>query len=199
MKLKAKLIAVDLDGTLLAPDGKLSPKVAAACRKALACGVMLVPATGQRFRSVLTTVASVLSPSHVIAHNGAVVKRVSDSATVHESLMPNDLAAEVVEHLKRRGLEPLVFVDGHVDGVDYYKTFDQAVRSGTTEYLSLSTAHARTLTSFQDLPYDGVIKILRLASAVSSMPPPWRFRWNSPAGRRHLWRACRTGARRSWR
>ncbi|MBF0844037.1 HAD family phosphatase, partial [Streptococcus danieliae] len=42
-----KLVAVDIDGTLLTPDKKITPEVKAAVREASQSGVQVVIATGR--------------------------------------------------------------------------------------------------------------------------------------------------------
>src|SRR2546421_3592796 len=44
-----RMIAIDLDGTLLAPDGTVSPRAKAAVHKALAAGLLVCFATGRNF------------------------------------------------------------------------------------------------------------------------------------------------------
>ena len=51
--MKCKLLALDLDDTLLGNDSKISPRNLAAIRKAAAKGIMIAIATGRMFRSAL--------------------------------------------------------------------------------------------------------------------------------------------------
>src|SRR5258706_16385087 len=44
-----RMIAIDLDGTLLGPDGTVSPRAKAAVHKALAAGLLVCFATGRNF------------------------------------------------------------------------------------------------------------------------------------------------------
>lgn len=74
-----RLIATDLDGTLLGPGAELHPRTAAALERAAAAGVHVVAATGRAWRSA----REVLAPTDVIRHavcsNGALhYDRVAD-------------------------------------------------------------------------------------------------------------------------
>ena len=62
-----RMIAIDLDGTLLAPDGTVSPRAKAAVHKALAAGLLVCFATGRNFtesQMVLDAVVFVANADH---------------------------------------------------------------------------------------------------------------------------------------
>lgn len=68
-----RLLASDLDGTLLAPDGYLSPRTAAAIASAASAGITVVAVTG---RSHLTAEYRLRSSPHlrtIVCSNGALV------------------------------------------------------------------------------------------------------------------------------
>ncbi|WP_303978303.1 sugar-phosphatase [Streptococcus danieliae] len=79
-----KLVAVDIDGTLLTPDKKITPEVKAAVREASQSGVQVVIATGRPVAGVyhLLEELELNKPGHyVITFNGALVQ---DAATGQE-------------------------------------------------------------------------------------------------------------------
>ena len=51
--MRYRLLALDIDGTLLRQDGTLSPRVDDALGRAAAAGVRLLLCTGRRYRSAL--------------------------------------------------------------------------------------------------------------------------------------------------
>jgi Cof subfamily protein (haloacid dehalogenase superfamily) len=78
-----RLVATDLDGTLLGPDGRLSPRTLAALDAASEAGITVVAATGRSFRTAVPRVAPSPALRHLVCSNGAVVYD-RESATVVE-------------------------------------------------------------------------------------------------------------------
>jgi Cof subfamily protein (haloacid dehalogenase superfamily) len=76
-----RLIACDLDGTLLRPDGTVSPRVAARVQDLARAGVVFVIATGRSWRTALRVQADLGITGPLVAHNGAYAY---DSATRRE-------------------------------------------------------------------------------------------------------------------
>jgi 5-amino-6-(5-phospho-D-ribitylamino)uracil phosphatase len=91
-----KLIAMDLDGTLLDSRGKLPDENAQAITEAAARGVEIVIVTGRRFHSARMSAASLSCNVDFIASNGAVIK--SRSGETHfRRLLPVHVARQVLE------------------------------------------------------------------------------------------------------
>lgn len=88
-----KLIAIDVDGTLLGPDGQVSARNRDALHAAQAAGIKLAIATGRRHTYALKVLRALdLDPSTLlISSNGAVV-RWFDSTLVERTLMPLEAA-----------------------------------------------------------------------------------------------------------
>jgi Cof subfamily protein (haloacid dehalogenase superfamily) len=93
--LPVKLIAMDIDGTLLDSQSRLSPENIAAIEDAAAAGIEIVIVTGRRFHSARHTVDALGCNYHVIATNGALVKS-KDGATLQRHLLPVDTARRVL-------------------------------------------------------------------------------------------------------
>jgi len=69
-----KLLALDLDGTLLNSKGKISEENKLAIQKAENSGVLVSIATGRRFRDALPVALELQLNAPVICHNGAMLK-----------------------------------------------------------------------------------------------------------------------------
>ncbi|MCP3976582.1 MAG: Cof-type HAD-IIB family hydrolase [bacterium] len=68
-----RLIASDLDGTLLAPSGQLSPRAIAAIEAAASAGIRVVAATGRTYRSAEHRLRSAPQIQTMVCSNGALV------------------------------------------------------------------------------------------------------------------------------
>ncbi len=95
-----RLIATDLDGTLLTPLGQLSPRTIAALHAAQAAGVPLVFATGRRqsFALQVLAPASLQSETLLITSNGAVTRTLSGTL-MDRHLMPVATAQQLCHQL----------------------------------------------------------------------------------------------------
>ena len=86
-----RLLALDVDGTLLDSAGVLRPRVRAAIRAAAAAGCTVALATGRRYRSAVAVATALDLDVPLILHNGAVVQRAYTGEVV--TAAPLDLAA----------------------------------------------------------------------------------------------------------
>jgi hydroxymethylpyrimidine pyrophosphatase-like HAD family hydrolase len=104
-----RLIALDIDGTLLASDGELPPANRAAIERAVAAGVHVVLATGRRYDFARTIFEQLPAAVVLILSNGAVVKT-RDGETLARNLLPRAVARDVLTRIPRsRDLTALVF------------------------------------------------------------------------------------------
>lgn len=91
-----KLIALDLDGTLLNSALKLSDGNAQALRAAVERGFHVVLATSRWYELALRTASRLGIRTPVIASNGAIVKRPADGKELLHLYLDGELAREVV-------------------------------------------------------------------------------------------------------
>jgi Cof subfamily protein (haloacid dehalogenase superfamily) len=91
-----RLIAIDVDGTLLDSRGRVPPSHRAALAEANARGVEVALVTGRSFHFTRPVAALLDLPLTLIVNNGALVKTL-DGATEMRHLLPRDVAREVLE------------------------------------------------------------------------------------------------------
>ena len=77
-----RLLATDLDGTLLRSDLSISPRVATAIAAAEEAGVKVVILTARRARSLLTVIGDSIANGTVVCSNGAIVYDLATNTTV---------------------------------------------------------------------------------------------------------------------
>mgnify|MGYP002623909440 CR=1 FL=1 len=94
-----RLIALDLDGTLLNSDKQLSEENSASLLKAAEEGVEIVPATGRFYRGMPSVIRELPYVHYVISVNGAQVYDVLEDKTVCGSEIPCEQAVSVMERL----------------------------------------------------------------------------------------------------
>jgi len=98
--LPIQLIAIDMDGTLLGSDGRVSPRNAAALRNAEAAGLEIVIATGRRhcYAMHILRDLKLRAASALVSSNGTVIRTIG-SELVHRTHMPLPTARWLCDHV----------------------------------------------------------------------------------------------------
>ena len=94
-----RLIALDLDGTLLNSAKELTPRNRAALEAAAARSVHVVPATGRFFGGIPEEVRSLPGTRYAITINGACVYDTVEERSVYDAVFPLSQALAVLEFL----------------------------------------------------------------------------------------------------
>ncbi len=104
-----RLIAIDIDGTLLNPEFKISEADLAALRQAHAQGVEIVLATGRRHTFALPIAQQLGFDLWMISSNGAITRSLAGE-TFHRDLLAESTCRELVEVMQEfRGQTVLTF------------------------------------------------------------------------------------------
>lgn len=106
-----RLLAVDLDGTVMAPGDRISPAVRGALRAARAAGVHVMLATGRTGQSAAVYWRELeLDPGPTICFNGAGVLELPAGSWWFRRTLPDGPARAVVEAATGRGFLTQVYV-----------------------------------------------------------------------------------------
>ena len=105
-----RLLALDLDGTLLDDHFRISERNRRAIQGVLASGVRVVILTGRRFKMAAPYARELKLATPLVVHNGALAKNL-DSAE-HVFLRPLALAkaARIIELGRQHQMDPVVFL-----------------------------------------------------------------------------------------
>jgi Cof subfamily protein (haloacid dehalogenase superfamily) len=104
-----RLIASDIDGTLLNPQFQISPNDLAALRRAHAAGIEIVLVTGRRHTFALPIAQQLGFDLWLISSNGAVTRSLSGE-TFHRDLMPRQTCLDICTSMQEfRGNTVLTF------------------------------------------------------------------------------------------
>lgn len=121
------LLALDLDGTLFAPDGRVTHACADAVRRARADGMTVVLCTGRGFvesGSAVRAVDAHLPPpgrqiAPMITAGGAMLVDAHAGRTLHRWAMGRELVSDLCAHFARAGRAPIILKDRDAAGFDY--------------------------------------------------------------------------------
>jgi 5-amino-6-(5-phospho-D-ribitylamino)uracil phosphatase len=104
-----RLVALDVDGTLLAPDGRVSPRTRRAVRAARARGIEVVLCTGRKLSAGVQRLSAELGLSvPAIVRHGAAVQDVATGAVLLCCAVPPATLAKAVDAALAAGALPVV-------------------------------------------------------------------------------------------
>lgn len=115
-----KLLALDLDGTLLDSRGKITEANKQAIRQAEKLGVLVTICTGRRFRDALPVALELALNAPLISHNGALLKYADTLETVAASLLANETISDILRIGREFGADAMLSADPHGKGTLFY-------------------------------------------------------------------------------
>ncbi len=116
-----KLIALDLDGTLLDSRKRLSEANRQALSRCVENGIWVVPCTGRAVDGIPPEIKNIPGVRYAITTNGAVIYDLNEEAVIDSCMLPWELALEILylldsrhvmydPYIERRGItEPRFF------------------------------------------------------------------------------------------
>ena len=125
-----RMVALDLDGTTLDTDSKISRRTCEALHAAMKQGVHIVVSTGRGFDAVPEEIFHVDGLEYIITSNGANVRKISSRDTIYENHVAAEATVDVIKILRNSGIS----VEAVVDGVTYIdeKEYTDIVENGSS-------------------------------------------------------------------
>ncbi|MBR0208646.1 MAG: HAD family phosphatase [Oscillospiraceae bacterium] len=145
--MKYKLIAFDLDGTLLRDDKSLTERSLNALRAAHEHGALIVPATGRIYKGVPAPLRTEPFARFFITINGAKVYDAREDAVLSRSEIPNETAQRLIAYMDALDVIYDCYKDdwGYVSRAMYERAGDYISDRGILELF------LRTRTPVEDL------------------------------------------------
>ena len=155
-----RMIAIDLDGTLLDSDGNVPPRAKAAIHAALDAGLLICFATGRNWtesKSILDTVAH---HSTAVFVSGAMVMDTKREVTLHRTMMDPGLAREICAALEGLGHSVLALQDTHqTGGIDYLATAGKTLNEAERVWREVTRTVVHEVASLANWPHENTIRI----------------------------------------
>jgi hypothetical protein len=121
---RLRLIAIDIDGTLLDSNFQVSARNLATLRRANSLGVEIVLATGRRHTFALPVAQALGFDLALISSNGAIT-RTSRGELFHRDALPLASALELVTHMTDFRHNLVITYDGEEKGCLLLETLDE--------------------------------------------------------------------------
>jgi hypothetical protein len=113
-----RLIAIDLDGTLLNSSKKISDENRDAVNRLIGLGYQVVIATGRRYYSAKMLVKDLDSHLVIMANNGNIVRSSLDDVVLISKFLDRESYLDILKEAKEHRLRGIVHVDKYLEGID---------------------------------------------------------------------------------
>lgn len=121
-----RMIATDIDGTMLRSDGSLAPRVKAALTAAAEADIHVVPATGRPVMIATDVIAQLDMDDYWVFANGAVTRHLGRDELIRGFWMDHEVTRDLLG-LLRRDLPDAGFAIEFEDTVAFEAGFEQVV------------------------------------------------------------------------
>lgn len=128
---RIRLVAIDLDGTLLDPSGCITPRAHAAMRALHDSEVTLALATGRRWTGGSIAASAFNFRGPMIHMDGAVIRSYPDGEVLHVAPLDRMIAQRAAEAMVTYGVQPIAQYASHLD--DYLHVAEEAAHPEWTE------------------------------------------------------------------
>ncbi|WP_168121047.1 Cof-type HAD-IIB family hydrolase [Paenibacillus sp. HB172176] len=113
-----KLIAIDVDDTLLTDDLIVTEGTRKSMEAAIAAGATVTLATGRMFASAQKIARQINLNVPIITYQGALVKTLLDGQVLYERSVPSDAASELLAFCSERDLHLQLYADDQLYGME---------------------------------------------------------------------------------
>ncbi len=107
-----RMIALDLDGTVLHTDGTLSPVVESAIRQAIEEGVIIAIASGRPYNSLPESITKIEGISYAVVSNGAAVYDMKTKRRIWSKPLSAKAVSQILNASEKYGYIMELFLDG---------------------------------------------------------------------------------------
>lgn len=154
-----RMVAIDLDGTLLSPDGSVSPRNKAAVAAALRAGLLVCFATGRNYTESQTVLDAVEHYATAVFVGGAMVIDTKHGRTLHRMGMEAELARQVCGALESMGQAVLALQDTQEAGMDYLVTANIAMNEATRQWMVVTASKVQRVDDLTTRGHEHTIRV----------------------------------------
>jgi len=153
-----RLLAIDLDDTLLTKDLTISDRTMSAIAKARAKGVLVTVATGRMPRSCQKYIEQLEINIPVISCNGAIIRESPGGEIIYRQVIDSKLAAEVIGKMQNEGMHCQIYIKDKIytnkfnkwAGIWKRQTVHESEEADLLEILSGESEGAEKLVSIDE-------------------------------------------------
>jgi 5-amino-6-(5-phospho-D-ribitylamino)uracil phosphatase len=137
-----QILALDVDGTLLDPDGTLRPRTFAAVSRAARAGIRPVLCTGRRYRRARPIARQLEIDAPLICNSGSIIKDPAGHGTLWRADFDRSLSIDILELFRTHDHPAVLFTDRGPDQADFIIAEYPTGRDGFDDYVDQNREHA---------------------------------------------------------
>ena len=151
-----RLLAIDVDGTLVNSRDELTPATRQALARARGAGIRVVLATGRRYSRTLDLVEPLAIEVPLITSSGALVKHPAGHQTLFCAEFPHSVLESALAISSGCGYDVLLCADTYGEGFDFYYARRDVSTPELAEYVALNPDCGRSWPDLVREPPPGV-------------------------------------------
>ena len=179
---RIKLLVIDIDGTLLNPEGEISPPTLAAVQAAQSTGIIVTLATARRYVNTAPIAHQLGLLGAIIVYDGALIVQYPQATILSSRSLQATIAQQAVDILVHHQVQPVVHPDdGLVEEVwtgppaldnlwldAYFAAYPERMRR--MPYSQLCTGH---LPPRRVVAFTSEENVQKLLPEVAALPCSW--------------------------
>lgn len=157
-----KLVAIDLDGTLLNDESKISSENKKTIISLKDKGYQVLFASGRRYYSVKKVLSVIEKEKIIIANNGNIIRKTTNDETIYSNYLKYSHVKPAVEDGKEMGLHPVIHIDNYEEDIDMVIELEKK----SEEYYSYlyGKDRIRKLKNFNCMPDMNILSVVYLGN-----------------------------------
>jgi 5-amino-6-(5-phospho-D-ribitylamino)uracil phosphatase len=156
MPARYRLLAIDVDGTLVNSRDELTPATRDALVRAGRYGIHVVVATGRRYSRTLHLVEPLGISVPLVTAGGALVKDPIDHRTLYRAEFERQVLIDTLRTIEDAGYDAIVNCDTYSEAIDFYYGRPDPRRPEMAEYFALNPGCGRFWPNLLTDPPPGV-------------------------------------------
>lgn len=154
--MRYRLLAIDIDGTLVNSRDQLTAATREALRRAADAGLRIVLATGRRYSRALPLVEPLGLDAPLVTSSGALIKRPLDHRTLFQAAFDRPLLCDWLAIVERAGFEAVLYADSYGQGYDFFCPRIEVEHPELADYFALNPDCHRLWPRLMSDPPEGV-------------------------------------------
>jgi Cof subfamily protein (haloacid dehalogenase superfamily) len=177
-----KLLAIDIDGTLLDPAGDITPRTLATVRAAQEAGIAVTLATARRYSSTARIAEQLGLAGALIVYDGAMIVQYPQNTILATCALAADIAQQAVDVLVNHGVQPIVHPHlglneeiwtGPPDFENYWLEAYYMASPGQVRRMPFASLCAGRPDPLRVVAFDSEEAIQRTVPDVAKLPASW--------------------------
>jgi len=156
---RCRLVAIDLDGTLLCPRGQVTSRVRKAIAAAREAGLIVCLATGRSHTESRAVIEAIDYDQVGVFAGGALIHDCGRDRCVYRTLMDGQVARGVCELIERAGHAALALQDSEAAGVDYLISAGITPNPSTTMWIEEAHCTVRLAGRLGSAPHTQTVRV----------------------------------------